>query len=220
MRKVRWQAPVGPGELVAVPVEPQRGECPRCRKQAHHGPAPGVVDPALGLVLEGAWGGGYEAGELGALLGQAVDHLQRRILPQDTARSRVAQGAGRWSPNGRHAKVVVDSAGTAPRRWRAGPRESSRGQAQRLRPSGRGRLERAGAVPGKGDGAVAGVGEGHGGGAEGAGPLAVPAEGSVSGDGGDSELGAEPVVIEWVAVHAMASMSRWPVAASPFDQRS
>jgi hypothetical protein len=72
----------GPGELVAVPVEPQRPERPRS-EQAHHGPAPGVVDPALGLVLEGAWGRGYDAGELCALLGQAVDHLQRRILPQD-----------------------------------------------------------------------------------------------------------------------------------------
>ena len=72
----------GPGELVAVPIQPQRPERPR-PEQAHHRPAPGVVDPALGLVLEGARGGGDDAGELFALLGQAVDHLQRRILPQD-----------------------------------------------------------------------------------------------------------------------------------------
>ena len=106
---------LGAGELVAVAVEPQRAERTRA-EQPHHGPPPGVVDPALGLVLAAtAAGGGLIAGELLALLGQ-------RSITCSEGSSRRTRSTSRWSlartsrTNGRHDRVRVESGATGPAR--------------------------------------------------------------------------------------------------------
>ena len=111
---------LGPGDLVAVAVEPQRPERPRSQ-QPHHGPAPGVVDPALGFVLQGGRRGRNEAGQLCALLLQTVDHLERGVLPQDPEHLALVPGSHiehqraprlRLGVLGRH-RAFVGALGTA-----------------------------------------------------------------------------------------------------------
>ncbi len=72
-----------PGELVAVAVQPKGSERTRA-EQPHHGSPPGVIDPPLPLVLQGGRGWWLDLGELRALLGQAIDDLERRVLTEDS----------------------------------------------------------------------------------------------------------------------------------------
>ncbi len=185
---------LGPGDLVAVAVEPQRPERTRS-EEAHHGTPPGVVDPALGLVLEGLRGGRDDAGELLALLGQPVDHLAARSPRGGPGASLVGRVLARRAPAGatlscacrlgRH-RAVVDAVGARGPVARASSRRASSW-------SGVPQFLGTGAAPLDGDGPVALVGERDRGGAEHAGPVA-DAEGQEGvGDAGDGVLRPQPV---------------------------
>ena len=207
MRKAALAGLLGPGDLVAVPIEPQRAEGPRA-EQPHHGPPPGVVDPALGLVFQRRGGRRLDSGQLLALLGQAVDHLQRRVLAQDPEHLALVprphvedQRAPGLGPGGvgRH-RPGVDAVGTAG--------ELLALEAQRLRPVGRGQLRdcASGATTGRWSGSAR----------RGTGrplspsirpPLAVPAGSRVS-EMAAMACSAPSQFMEWVAQRAMASMSR------------
>ncbi len=147
-----------PGDLVAVPIEPQDVEGTRA-EEPHDGPPPWVIDPSLRLVLQRGRGRRLHLGQLLALLGQPVDHLQRRILAQhaqDLALVTRPHVEDQRAPRARAGRVGGDRAGTM---VIGIARQLLALEAQGLTTLGRRQLQGPRAVPGERDGAVALVGK-------------------------------------------------------------
>src|SRR5580658_6980059 len=72
---------LGPGELVAVPVESQHAKGTGS-EESHHRPPPRVVDPSLRFFDHRAIGRRLDGGELLSLSGQAINDLESRVFPE------------------------------------------------------------------------------------------------------------------------------------------